>query len=121
MTRASWATAAAAAALLTGIAAPATAHANYDVHITGVGVTQTVDCNGGTLFVNGASNTITALGTCWAVTVQGSTNTVVADHVVHDITVYGWDQTAYFKDGSPALIDRGRELGMTNRLERVPA
>ena len=64
---------------------------------------------------------ITALGSCWAVTIQGSGNTVIADNVVNDITVYGFDQTALFKSGEPALIDRGRELGMTNRLDRVPA
>ncbi len=109
------------AAALSGIALPATAQANNDLHVTSVGAKQTVDCAGGTLFVNGASNNITALGDCWAVTIQGSGNTVVADHVIHDITVYGWDQTAYFKNGNPALIDRGRELGMPNRLGRVPA
>ena len=46
---------------------------------------------------------------------------MIADNVVNDITVYGWDQTALFKTGDPALIDRGRELGMTNRIDRVPA
>ena len=100
--------------------APAQAK-NGDTHITGIGVEQTVDCNGSTLFVNGSANVITALGTCWAVTMQGSGNTVIADNVVNDITVYGWNQTALFKSGEPALVDRGRELGMTNRLDRVPA
>ena len=82
---------------------------------------QTIDCNNATLIVNGSANVITALGSCWAVTIQGSGNTVIADNVVNDITVYGFDQTALFKTGDPALIDRGRELGMTNRLDRVPA
>ncbi len=93
---------------------------NGDTHITGVGVQKTVDCDGSTLFINGARNVITALGSCWGVTLQGSGNTVIADNVVNDITVYGWDQTALFKTGDPALIDRGRELGMTNRLDRIP-
>ena len=110
-----------ALAVAAGASAP-TAHAkNGDTHITGIGVEQTVDCNGSTLFVNGSANVITALGTCWAVTMQGSGNTVIADNVVNDITVYGWNQTALFKSGEPALVDRGRELGMTNRLDRVPA
>ena len=126
MTSAKWTTgralsACAAAAIISVAAAPVAVAKNGDTHITGVGLQQTVDCNGSTLFINGKSNVITALGSCWAVTMQGSGNTVVADNVVNDITVYGFDQTALFKSGNPALIDRGRELGMTNRLDRVPA
>ncbi|WP_231991968.1 DUF3060 domain-containing protein [Mycobacterium sp. ACS4331] len=105
-----------------GVAASPAAQAKFnDTHITGVGIVQTVDCRDATLFVNGANNVITALGSCWAVTMQGSSNTVIADNVVNDITVYGFDQTALFKTGNPVLVDRGRELGMTNRLDRVPA
>ena len=93
------------------------AHAkNGDTHVTGEGVEQTLDCNGATLMVDGTSNNVTALGTCWAVTVMGSGNTVVADTVVNDITVYGWDETVVFRNGDPVMWDRGRELGMTNRL-----
>jgi len=94
---------------------------NGDTHITGIGIDQTIDCNESTLLVNGNGNTITALGTCWAVTVQGSSNTVVADNVVNDITVYGSDQTVFYKNGDPVVWDRGRELGMMNRIDRVPA
>jgi hypothetical protein len=93
---------------------------NGDTHITAVGAQKTIDCDGSTLFVNGSANVITALGSCWGVTIQGSGNTVIADNVVNDITVYGWNQTALFKTGEPALVDRGRELGMTNRLDRIP-
>jgi len=99
--------------------APLAQAKNGDTHITGVGVQKTVDCDGSTLFVNGSANVITALGSCWGVTIQGSGNTVIADNVVNDITVYGWNQTALFKTGEPALVDRGRELGMTNRLDRI--
>ena len=94
---------------------------NGDTHITGIGIDQTIDCNESTLLVNGNGNTITALGTCWAVTVQGSSNTVVADNVVNDITVYGSDQAVFYKNGDPVIWDRGRELGMMNRIDRVPA
>ncbi|MCV7320202.1 DUF3060 domain-containing protein [Mycolicibacterium confluentis] len=105
-----------------GIAVSPAAQAKFnDTHIIGVGVVQTVDCQDATLFINGANNIITALGSCWAITMQGSSNTVIADNVVNDITVYGFDQTALFKTGNPALVDRGRELGMTNRVDRVPA
>lgn len=97
------------------------AQANNDTHITGQGITQTLDCNGSTLIVVGTGNTINAFGTCYAVTVQGSSNIVVADTVVNDITVYGSDQTVLFHNGDPVLWDRGRELGMTNRLDKVPA
>ena len=69
----------------------------------------------------GSGNTVTALGTCWAVTVQGSSNIVVADNVINDITVDGNDQTVFYKNGEPFVWDRGRELGMTNRIDRVPA
>ncbi|AQA01797.1 hypothetical protein BVC93_04360 [Mycobacterium sp. MS1601] len=111
------------AVLSTGLlaGAPVAAAKNGDTHITGVGITRTVDCNDSLLLINGYNNFITALGNCWAVTMQGSYNTVVADNVVNDITVYGFEQTAYFKNGAPAIIDRGRELGMTNRIAHVPA
>ncbi|MEY8018045.1 DUF3060 domain-containing protein [Mycobacterium servetii] len=104
-------------------AAPApAAHAkNGDTHIVGEGAEQTVDCNDATLLVNGTRNVITALGTCYAVTVMGSGNTVVADTVTHDITVYGSDETVFYHNGTPFLWDRGRELGMVNRLQQVPA
>ena len=94
---------------------------NGDTHVTGQGIVQTIACNDATLHVIGTSNTVTALGTCWAVTVQGSSNIVVADNVINDITVYGYDQTVFFHNGEPFIWDRGRELGMTNRIDRVPA
>jgi hypothetical protein len=77
-------------------------------------------CNDATLIVNGTRNTVNALGNCWAVTVMGSSNTVIADSVTHDITVYGYDQTVFYHNGAPIIWDRGRELGMTNRLQQVP-
>jgi Protein of unknown function (DUF3060) len=103
------------------LGAPAAQAKNGDTHITGIGLDQTIDCNESTLLVNGNGNTITALGTCYAVTVQGSSNTVVADNVINDITVYGSDQTVFYKNGDPVVWDRGRELGMMNRIDRVPA
>ncbi|OQZ93779.1 hypothetical protein BST11_00215 [Mycobacterium alsense] len=97
------------------------AHAkNGDTHVVGEGLEQTLDCADATLFVNGTRNVVNAKGNCWAVTVMGSGNTVVADSVTHDITVYGYDQTVFFHGGAPVLWDRGRELGMTNRLQQVP-
>jgi hypothetical protein len=99
---------------------PATAHAkNGDTHFIGQGIEQVLDCNDATLLVNGTSNIVTAKGNCWAVTVMGSSNTVVADFVTHDITVYGYDETVFFHNGDPIIWDRGRELGMVNRLQRV--
>lgn len=97
-----------------------TAHAkNGDTHVVGQGIEQVLDCNDATLLVNGTQNIVTAKGNCWAVTVMGSSNTVVADSVTHDITVYGYDETVFFHNGDPFIWDRGRELGMTNRLQRV--
>jgi hypothetical protein len=107
------------AALAVGV--PAAQAKNGDTHITGIGVTKTIDCNESTLIVLGSGNTVTALGTCCAVTVQGSSNIVVADNVINDITVDGNDQTVFYKNGEPFVWDRGRELGMTNRIDRVPA
>lgn len=101
--------------------APGAAAKNGDTTVTGQGIEQTIDCNNATLFVNGTDIRITALGTCWAVAVQGSSNVVVADNVINDVTVYGYDQTVFFKNGDPILVDRGRELGMTNQISRVPA
>jgi hypothetical protein len=101
-------------------APPPTAHAkNGDTHVIGQGIEQVLDCNDATLLVNGTQNTVTAKGNCWAVTVMGSSNTVVAESVTHDITVYGYDETVFFHNGDPFIWDRGRELGMVNRLQRV--
>ena len=96
-------------------------HRGTDTTVTGIGVVQTIDCRNSTLLVNGSGNQVTALGSCWAVTLQGSNNIVVADNVVNDVTVYGFDQTVLYKSGEPLVWDRGRELGMTNRIDRVPA
>jgi Protein of unknown function (DUF3060) len=94
---------------------------NGDTHITGQGIVQTIDCNESTLLVNRTGNTIYALGSCWAVTMQGSSNIVIADNIVDNVIVYGNDQTVFYKDGEPNVWDRGRELGTTNRIDRVPA
>lgn len=115
------ATAGVLAAAMALAGAPAAEAKNGDTHITGQGITQTLDCNNATLLVNGTGNTIYAKGSCWAVTLQGSSNIVVADNVVNDITVYGYDQTVIYHNGAPALIDRGRELGMSNRINWAPA
>ena len=103
------------------VGTPAAQAKNGDTHITSIGANQTIDCNESTLIVNGANNTINALGACWAVTVQGSGNLIVADNVINDITVYGSDQTVFYKTGEPVVWDRGRELGMMNRIDRIPA
>lgn len=103
------------------VGAPAAQAKNGDTHITGQGVVETLDCNDSTLFVTGTGNYVTAKGSCWAVTVQGSSNVVVADNVVDNIIVYGSDQTVMFHSGEPSILDRGRELGMTNRIDQVPA
>ena len=103
------------------VGVPAAQAKDGDTHITSIGSTQTIDCNESTLLVNGSGNTVNALGTCWAVTVQGSSNLIVADNVINDITVYGSDQTVFYKSGEPVVWDRGRELGMTNRIDRIPA
>jgi hypothetical protein len=97
------------------------AHAkNGDTHVIGEGSEQTLDCNDATLIVNSTRNTVNALGNCWAVTVMGSSNTVIADSVTRDITVYGYDQTVFYHNGAPIIWDHSRELGMTNRLQQVP-
>jgi Protein of unknown function (DUF3060) len=104
-----------------GLGVPPAQAANGDTHIYGNGIEQTIDCNESTLIVNGSYNTIYALGSCWAVTMQGSSNMVIADNVVNDVTVYGSDQTVLYKSGDPIIWDRGRELGMVNRIDRVAA
>ena len=61
---------------------PPVAHAkNGDTHIIGQGLQKVIDCNDALLLVNGTGNTVTAKGNCWAVTVMGSSNTIVADSV----------------------------------------
>ena len=104
-----------------GLGVPSAQAKNGDTHITGQGVVQTLDCNESTLFVTGTGNTVYALGSCWAVTMQGSSNVVIADNIVDNVVVYGNDQTVFYKKGEPFVWDRGRELGMTNRIDRVLA
>ena len=104
-----------------GLGVPSAQAKNGDTHITGQGIVQTLDCNESTLFVTGTGNTVYALGSCWAVTMQGSSNVVIADNIVDNVIVYGNDQTVFYKNGEPFVWDRGRELGMTNRIDRVPA
>ena len=58
--------------LIGAVGTPVAAAKNGDTHITAIGTAQTVDCNDATLIVNGSANVITALGSCWAVTIQGS-------------------------------------------------
>ena len=118
---ASLATGVIAVPLVLGVGVPSAQAKNGDTHITGQGISQTLDCNESALIVVGTSNTITAVGSCWAVSVQGSSNVVIADNVVNDITVYGFDQTVLYHSGDPLVWDRGRELGLTNRIDRVPA
>jgi hypothetical protein len=101
--------------------APAAQAKNGDTHVTGQGIVQTLDCNESTLIVVGTGNTINAIGSCWAVTMQGSSNIVIADNVVNDITVYGFNQTVLYHSGDPQVLDRGREIGLTNRIDRVAA
>jgi hypothetical protein len=102
-----------------GLGAPAAQAANGDTHVTGQGINRTIDCNQSTLIVNGTANTIYAVGSCWAVTLQGSSNVVIADNIVDNVIVYGNDQTVFYKTGDPVVWDRGRELGMVNRIDRV--
>jgi len=104
-----------------GLGVPSAQAKNGDTHITGQGIVQTIDCNKSTLLVNGTADTAYALGSCWAVTMQGSSNVVVADNIVDNVIVYGNDQTVFYKSGEPFVWDRGRELGMTNRIDLVPA
>jgi hypothetical protein len=92
-----------------------------DIQVTGAGSTPTVECTGHTLYVNGSNNVVTATDACYAVTLQGSNKTVIVDTVINDIQVYGFNQTVLYKNGDPYVWDRGRDLGMTNRIDRVPA
>jgi hypothetical protein len=110
-----------AATATVALGSPVAYAKNGDTHITGQGISQTLDCNESTLIVTGTGNYVTAKGSCWAIAVQGSSNIVIADNVVHDIVVYGTDQTVFYHNGEPSVWDRGRELGMTNRIDRVPA
>jgi hypothetical protein len=99
----------------------ANARGEGDTHVYGTGQEMTIDCNNSTLFVDGSWNVVTAVGVCYAVTMQGSRNIVIADTVTDDITVYGYNQTVVFHNGDPYILDRGRELGMTNRIDKAPA
>lgn len=118
---------AAACALVAAVAGAPAAHAlpnatnPGDIVITNIGTNPVVECDGHTLYVNGSNNLVTVTDACYAVTLQGSYNTVIVDTVINDIQVYGFNQTVLYKNGDPFVWDRGRDLGMTNRIDRVPA
>src|SRR5262245_20615109 len=86
-----------------GLGVPSAHAKNGDTHITGQGIAQTIDCNESTLLINGTGNTVYALGSCWAVTMPGSSNVVIADNIVDNVIVYGNDQTVFHKNGEPAV------------------
>ena len=92
-----------AIAFTSAAGAPTGQAKNGDTHVTGEGIEDTIDCNGATLIVTGTRNTVNALGTCWAVSVMGSGHTVVADNVIHDITVYGSNESVFYKGGDPVV------------------
>ena len=80
------------------------------------GTTADIDCaDGKSLNVGGSNNTLTVKGSCASVNIGG------ADNIVDNVIVYGSDQTVFYKGGDPVVWDRGRELGMVNRIDRVPA
>lgn len=61
-------------------AMPIIASAQQGVHIEGAGQTDNrVDCNGGPVHVEGASNTLTITGACSSLTIEGAGNTVTID------------------------------------------
>ena len=72
---------------------------------------QTIDCNKSTLLVNGTANTAYALGSCWAVTMQGSSNVVVTDNIVDNVIVYGKRPDRLLQERRAVVWDRGRESG----------
>jgi Protein of unknown function (DUF3060) len=84
-------------------------------------MTRTAARYGHTFYVKGSNNVVTVTDACHAVTLQGSYNTVIVDTVINDIQVYGFNQTVLYKNGDPFVWDRVRDLGMTNRIDRVPA
>ena len=120
MTRTAACFAAAVCLVLPALQMPtANARGEGDTHIIGLYQELTIDCNNATLFVNGSFNVITAIGACYAVTMDGSDNTVIADTITDDIIVYGNNQTVMFHNGDPYIWDRGREQGMTNNINRA--
>ncbi|UQX11578.1 DUF3060 domain-containing protein [Candidatus Mycobacterium methanotrophicum] len=108
-----------AMAFMLAAGAPTRHATNGDTHVAGEGLEETVDCNGATLFADGTRNVVNALRSCWAVTVMGSSHTVVVDNVAHDIIVYGDNESVCYKSGQPLVWDRGRELGTTNRISQI--
>jgi len=61
------------------------------------------------------------MGTCWAVTLQGSSNVVIADNIVDNAIVYGNDQTGLLQERRAVVWDRGREWAWSTASDRVPA
>ncbi len=59
------------------------------------------------LLVNGTQNIVTALGTRGD---RDGLNQSLSPTRSSTITVYGWDETVFFRNGDPFIWDCGREL-----------
>ena len=105
------------ALVLAGVAAPALAEA--DQSFQGAGEQTTLDCDGGSIEIEGASNELVITGGCTSVTVNGAGNHIqVAMAPGGRIAVEGasnrirWSAPA----GKKALI---RSVGADNQFARI--
>jgi len=65
--------------LLAPIAAGWTLPAQAQAEVSGAGENSEIDCNGGTVHIEGASNTLTIRGACTSLNLTGAGNRVVID------------------------------------------
>ncbi|MGW2524209.1 DUF3060 domain-containing protein [Streptomyces sp. NPDC001617] len=78
--------------------------------VSGTGVTQTIDCAGRDVVIDGGTNTLVFKGDCGTVTLNGSGNTVGVESV-DTMKVKGQANTVYLK--TVGTIDTAQTTGST--------
>ena len=108
------------ALVLALVATPALAVADAPDHVfNGADETSTVDCGeGGTVVINGSTNTVTTTGGCAKVVINGADNTVQID-AADKIVVTGSGNTVTWHKGWKKKTPKVARLGAGNTIKRV--
>lgn len=109
-----------AVAAVLAIGAYLATHYNKDkVHghliMINTGTTGTIDCNNGTLELDGGNNTYTVTGHCLRLDIRGSANKVTVDSA-DTIGIIGDDNAVIYHSGAPTINRTGSNNIVSERL-----
>jgi Protein of unknown function (DUF3060) len=79
------------------------------------GTTGTIDCNNGTLELDGGNNTYTVTGHCLRLDIRGSANKVTVDSA-DTIGIIGDDNAVIYHSGAPTINRTGNNNIVSERL-----